>query len=142
MTKQIVVFNEQTFLNADTAASKNTAPLRDGSGDLYAVTLRASSGIVSGGTFAPKTVSKTADYTLANTETTCFVDATSAAVAITMPAASGATDRLYMVCKTDSGTNAVAVKDSDGSTTLATLSAQHDAAMFQSDGTNWQLLSF
>ncbi len=141
-TKALIVYGERPFLHADDSANKNTVAMRDGSGDLYAAVHRSSGGIVNGGRTELGIASKTADYTLAATETTCFVDATSGAVTITMPVATAAGSRLYIINKTDSGTNAVTVKDSDGTTTLATLSSQHDSALLQSDGSNWQLHSF
>jgi hypothetical protein len=86
-------------------------------------------------------VVKSAAYTATATDTIILVDATSAAVTITLPAASGIEGQAYTFKKTDASANAVTIDGNlsetiDGSTTY-TLADQYDSVETISDGTNW-----
>lgn len=89
-------------------------------------------------------VSKTADYTMTVADTTVLVDASSGAVTITLPAASGITGKIYYIKATDV-TNTVTVDGNaaetiDGSTTV-TIDTVNEGIEVQSDGTNFQIIS-
>ena len=88
--------------------------------------------------------SKSADYTAVATDSTLLVDATAAARTITLPAASGATGRIYVVKKTDAGGNSVTVDANasetiDGATTYV-LATQYKFVAIQCDGSNWHVI--
>lgn len=90
------------------------------------------------------TVSKTANYTVAETDRDklILVDATSGAITISLLAAATAgTGFQVAIKKTDSSANAVTIDGNssetiDGATTLA-LSSQYDVAVLTCDGTGW-----
>lgn len=89
-------------------------------------------------------VEKSGDYTLTDAEYTCLVDASGAERTITLPAAAGASGRVYVVKKIDSSANKVLL-DGDGAETVdgavtQELLLQYEALMVQSDGTEWWIL--
>jgi len=86
----------------------------------------------------------TAATTLDDTHYTVLCDATAAAFTVTLPAASGATGRIYNIKKIDSGANAVTV-DADGAETIdgdltAIIGIQYTNIKIQCDGSNWYIL--
>jgi len=90
-----------------------------------------------------KRTSKTANYTVVD-ETLVLVDASSAAVTITLPAAADLVDTPINIKKTDASGNAVTVDGNgsetiDGSTT-AVISTQYDCITIVSDGTEWWII--
>lgn len=92
----------------------------------------------------PATASVTAAYTVPVGVDLVLVDATSAGVTVTLPAASGATKRRITVKKVDASGNAVTIDGSgtetiDGTTTHA-MSTQYESATVQSDGTQWWIV--
>ncbi|MCA9130694.1 MAG: hypothetical protein KDB22_26585 [Planctomycetales bacterium] len=85
--------------------------------------------------------SKSAAYTLLITDKGVFVDATSAAVTITLPTAASSSGLDFLIKKIDSSANAVTI-DGDGSETIdgattKVLSSQYDSAGVVSDGTQF-----
>lgn len=96
----------------------------------------------------PQVLSKSADYTVAvadGDDVTVLMDATGAARTVTLYTAVGNIGRRVIAKKTDSSTNAVTI-DGNGSETIdgaltLTLSLQYEAAILESDGANWQVLS-
>ncbi len=89
-------------------------------------------------------VTKTGDYTATASDTVILVDASSAAVTITLLTAVGNKGRVFYVKKIDSSANVVTI-DGDGSETIddATtqiLTSQYDAVMIVSDGVEWFIL--
>ncbi len=87
-----------------------------------------------------KVVSKTATYTAAN-ESVILVDASSGAVTINLPAASGLSGREYTIKKTDSSTNTITINGNasetiDGETTRIIYS-QYASLTVICDGSNW-----
>ncbi len=87
---------------------------------------------------------QTADYS-ANviTDSTILVDATIAAVTITLPTAVGYTGKNFRIKKVDNTANAVII-DADGSETIdgafqVTISTQYGVSDIVSDGTNWHI---
>jgi hypothetical protein len=93
------------------------------------------------------TLSKSADYTVAESDRDklILVDATSAGVTITLPAAATAGNGFRVaIKKIDSSGNAVTIDGNlsetiDGNTT-STLSTQYDTENLISDGTNWHAI--
>ncbi len=87
---------------------------------------------------------KSGDYTLTDADYTCLVDATGGNRTITLPAAAGASGRIYVMKKIDASANK-AILDGDGAETVdgaATMELllQHESVMVQSDGTEWWIL--
>lgn len=92
-----------------------------------------------------KVVSKTATYTAAN-ESIILVDASSGAVTINLPAASGLSGRQYTIKKTDSSINKVTI-DANASETIdgeaaKILWSKNDKIIVVSDGSNWFVLHY
>lgn len=90
-----------------------------------------------------KRASKTADYTIVD-ETLILADATSAAMTVTLPAASTLVDTPVHVKKIDSSSNAVTI-DGNGSETIdgqltAAMAVQYTTLTLVSDGTEWWIL--
>lgn len=101
-------------------------------------------GTTTAGVFGLTQAAKTASFTADNSTSVYLCDATSGAITVTLPAASGATNRIYHIKKTDSSANAVVVDGSgsetvDGGTT-ATISAQFESIQIICDGSNWHIL--
>jgi hypothetical protein len=84
--------------------------------------------------------------TLGVTHHTVIVDATSGAVTITLPLASGCTRRKYVIRKKDVSSNAVTVlasgADQIDAQTSVPLWAVYQTIEIESDGTNWHILGF
>jgi hypothetical protein len=83
---------------------------------------------------------KSADYTIVNTDDYVPVDASGAARAITLLAASDTTGKKYIIQKTDSSTNAVTItragSDTINGATSTTLNTQYEMVEIISDGTS------
>ena len=97
-----------------------------------------------GGSNTYKVVSKTATYTAAS-ESVILVDASSGAVTINLPAASGLSGREYTVKKIDSSTNIVTVDANGGETIDGVLTkllyTENESVAIICDGTNWEILN-
>ena len=118
-----------------------TMPSADASGALTS----NGSGTLSWSPTIVKVLSKTAHYTISETESNIFVacNATSGAMTITLRAASGLTGYVVAVKKTDSSANAVTVdanasEQIDGATTQV-ISAQYTSLSLVCDGSNWHI---
>ena len=90
------------------------------------------------------TVSKTETYT-ASDESVILVDASSGAVTINLPAASGLSGREYTIKKTDSSVNAVTIDGNasetiDGETTEV-IYDEDDSLTIICNGSNWHVVS-
>jgi hypothetical protein len=87
---------------------------------------------------------KSADYTATATDYVLLVDATSAAVTITLPAVATSAGLVYVIKKIDAANNVVidgnAAETIDGAATV-TLSAQWQSKMIACDGTAWFVIS-
>lgn len=90
------------------------------------------------GTIIPSTTKNTSG-SLTGTEGVVLADATSGAVTLTLPAASGVPNRTVYVKKVDASGNAVNVGTVDGGSTA--LATQYAAVQVYSDGTNWHVIS-
>lgn len=87
----------------------------------------------------------TAAYTAQRHDHTILVDATSAAVTVTLPPAELVKGKVLVVKKIDSSVNAVTIdgyssETIDGATTMA-LSTQWNSTMIQSNATAWYVLA-
>lgn len=86
----------------------------------------------------------TADYTITLEDHTILVDATSAAVTITLPKAYNAFEYIFNVKKIDSTANTVTI-DGDGAETIddsttQIITTQYDCVTVQSDKTEYWIL--
>ena len=94
-------------------------------------------------TFTATLVTKTSSYSAAN-ESTIICDATSGAMTITLPPASGVPGIFYNIKKIDSSVNAVTVDGADSETidgaTTAVLSSQYASITIQCDGSTWWII--
>ncbi len=91
------------------------------------------------------TASKTASYTLTASDSVVLVDATTAAVTITLPVASTVSGQIYHVKRTDSTTNTVQISRSgsntiDGQNNSIVLALQYTTISLVSDGANWFII--
>jgi len=86
-------------------------------------------------------VSKTANYTVAASDTHVNVDATAGVITITLPAAASSSGQRVVVTKTDASVNSVIV-DANGSELIAgsltlTLFTQYQSLVLICDGSGW-----
>lgn len=93
------------------------------------------------GSVARSITTKTAAYIVTANDHTILVDASSAAIPITLPTTSGITGRSYNIKKIDSSINVVTIDASgaqaiDGNLTQ-TLNDQNESVTIQTDGSNW-----
>lgn len=89
--------------------------------------------------------SKTATYTILNTDEIVYGDATAGAMTFNLPTAASISGRQIRIEKTDSSYNAITI-DGNGSETISgsttiKLATQYESVTLVSDGTNWQTLS-
>lgn len=90
------------------------------------------------GSFGPKIRTISASTTAAVNDYTILCDATSGAIVVTLPAASGATNRIYIIKKIDASVNTVSFT-ADGGT--ITLTIQNQVRGIQSNGTSYYVIS-
>lgn len=91
------------------------------------------------------TIAKTAAYTVAVGDDVVLVDATAAAVTVTLPTAASFKDISVTVKKTDASANAVTIDGNgseliDGAATKA-LATQYKSYTVISDGAGWQIIA-
>ena len=96
------------------------------------------------GSVANSIVTKTATHTATASEYTIVCN-NSGAITINLPAASGASGRVYVIKKISAALNNVTIDPNasetiDGATTKV-LTMQYESAMIQSDGTSWYVLA-
>lgn len=106
--------------------------------------------IIGGGVSLP-TVAKTTDYTATMTDFGILVDATGAAVTVTLPAlaeaynAGDGTGKVLWVKKTDASGNAVTVDGAAAETingaATASLAAQHDTCFLMAASGGWHIIA-
>lgn len=135
-TNSTAAIKIQNATGANTIMDFDTSNLRAG---IRTVTPTSSFHVA--GSFSTALASKSSAYTLTETDSTILASGTTT---ITLPTAAGITGRLYTIKKTDAaGTNVTVGTTSsqtiDGSTTYV-LSAQYQAVIVQSDGSNWQVV--
>ena len=92
----------------------------------------------------PDLVSKTAAYTATQDDKVILCDASGGAFTVILPAASGLTDKIFTIKKTDSSALAVTIDGNasetiDGLTTV-TLDSQYSFAIIVCDGSNWTII--
>lgn len=137
----------------DSSGAAGDLYYRDGSGNFVRLgagsngsILKVASGLPSwgttNGTFTTGT--QTSNYTITNTDTVVFADATSANVTITLPAASGVAGYRFYIKRVDGSAHTVTVARSgsdtiDGAASF-TLDLQYTAIAVISNGSNWYIL--
>lgn len=97
------------------------------------------------GSLSTAVVAKTATYTATISDHTILCNATTGAITINLPAASGIAGREYVIKKTDSSANAITI-DANASETIDgaltyTLSSQNKYVFIQTDGTSWYVIA-
>lgn len=127
----------QNATNSTDVARFDTSNLRASFGG----NTNPSSTVDSTGSLGANIRTVSANLTAAATDHTILADATSAALTITLPAASGATRRIYIIKKIDAGTNSVTIDGNasetiDGAVTYS-LSTQYKYVTIQSNGSAW-----
>lgn len=96
------------------------------------------------GSFGHKVTTVTASTHAAGNETVILCNATSNNITVNLPAASGVTDRIYHIKKTDSSSNTVTI-DGNASevvenATTAVISTQYDSIQIVCDGSSWWII--
>jgi hypothetical protein len=139
-TKQLLSFQDSSgIVTADQAATPLTLVYRDSSGNDVSAQ-RAGSEIKSTGILTLATVAQAAAFTAGNTAFAFFCNATSAAFAVTLPAAAACAGRVYTFKKIDNVhtvTVTAAGSDTiDGAGTYA-LTTQYQTVRIISDGAVW-----
>lgn len=133
-TKALLSFQDPSgVVTADTGKTPNTVPLRDNNGGTSngpSSFDQLSTPIWTPGVHSTITTSATLDASAVIIP----VDATAAAVTITLPSAAGSA-RFFFIVKTDSSAHNVIV--TDGTNTIATITAQYGKAHALSNGTVW-----
>jgi hypothetical protein len=106
--------------------------------------LKVASSLPSWGDVTFNTSTKTADYTVATTDTVVFADATSGNVTITLPTASTASGYRFFVKRIDGSSNSVTVQRSSSDTidgaTSQSLPIQYMSITVVSNGSNWFII--
>jgi hypothetical protein len=134
----------QTTLVADTANSANSVVQRDSSGNIAAAGATFTSVTCNGQEVAPISTVSTA-YTVGVNDYTILCDATAAAFAVTLPAASTSTGRIIRFKKLNSNANNITLTPSDAATidgaATKVISTQYAVVTIQSNGTNWYIIA-
>jgi hypothetical protein len=135
------------LLQSDTTSLSDSIPERDGSADIYANVFRGSGGLRSAGHLYLDTSSKTTSFTVdesTHNSTHYLVSTAGGAVTVTLPAATGVTDKVVIVTKTTSDSSNVVIdanstETADGTLTVV-LYRQYDHAILHCDGTGWHVI--
>jgi hypothetical protein len=111
----------------------------------YAIAVGATNTVTTGASVHYQIDEVNVNTTLTDQHHTLLVNTNSADRVVTLPAASGATMRLYTVKKIDAAANTVTI-DGNGAETIdgaanTVLSSQYDGITLQSDGTTWWVIS-
>jgi hypothetical protein len=143
------VSTQGTVKTADSSATGDAIALRDSNGDCNFRTVGGSStgGVTSAGFLYVDYQTKTASFSVdesSNNGTVYDCNATSGAITATLIAASGKGDKVVVIQKSDSTTNAVTVDGAASETVDSqltfTLKYAGDAVAVICDGTNWRIL--
>ena len=127
---QIQIATTNQSRTADTSSTGLSVVLRDANGGIEANTISATT--LETETFEGTTSTHTSSFTAA-AATVYLVDATSAAVTVTLPSASAGNVE-YKIIKKDSSGNAVTLSGVSGTTSLT---SQYQAVTVFNDGSNW-----
>jgi prefoldin subunit 5 len=96
------------------------------------------------GSFAVPITTTTSNYTLSSNDYSVLANASSGAITITLPTASGIAGRIYVIKKIDSSANAVTITPNTGQTidgaNSYALSTQYKYVVLQSTGSNWVII--
>ena len=130
----------QRLRNTGVAEVSGSAPTTPATGVVWLDT--ASSG--SGGTGIVSVREISASETITTSDNVVLVDATSAAVTVTLPAVSGNSGRVFHIKKIDASGNAVTVDGASSETiddaTTGILASQYDAIKIVCDGSEWWIV--
>jgi len=118
-------------VTADTAANGNTVVMRDSVGNLTGNNVTGST-IQTTGNQISTVSSQSASFTVDNSAVTWLVDATAAAVTVTLPSASAMTGWELWIVKKDSSANHVNLSGVSGTTAIT---SQYGKVKVVSDGT-------
>jgi hypothetical protein len=106
--------------------------------------LKVASSLPSWGDVTFNTTSKTANYTIATSDTVVLADATSGSVTITLPTASSASGYRFFIKRIDNSANSVSVQrqgsDTIDGATSQSLSLQYMSITVVSNGSNWYII--
>ncbi len=142
--KKVAIYDDSSGANGD-------LHYRDSSGNLVRLgigaagkTLRSTGSIPAWSDATFTTSTKSSSYTISNTDTVIFANASSGAVTITLPLASGSGGYRFYVKRTDGSANACSVGVSgsdtiDGQSSIS-LSAQYMSLTLVSDGSAWYII--
>jgi len=96
------------------------------------------------GPIATAIATKTANYTATDTDSVLICDASSGALTVTLPSASGIAGRQYTIKRINTGTNVVTIAAASGETidgaASVDLGSQYDVITVVSDGSNWWMV--
>jgi len=135
----------------DSSGATGDIHYRDSSGNFVRLgigatgkTLRVSGGLPSWSDATFATATKSNSYTISNTDTVIFANASSGAVTITLPLASGSAGYRFYVKRTDGSANACSVGISgsdtiDGQSSVS-LGSQYMSLTLVSDGSAWYII--
>lgn len=132
------------FMTGGTTQATNERMRINGSGLVGIGNNNPTSTLSVTGSTAHSITTKTASYT-ATANDYSIVCNNAGAITITLPAASGATGRVYVIKKISAGGNNVTIDPNasetiDGATTRV-LTTQYESVLIQCDGTSWYILS-
>lgn len=132
------------FMTGGTSTASNERMRISGSGLVGIGNNNPTSTLSVNGSTAYSITTKTANYT-ATASDYSIVCNNSGAITISLPAASGATGRVYVIKKISAALNNVTIDPNasetiDGATTRV-LTTQYESVLIQCDGTSWYILS-
>lgn len=125
-------------MNAGAAAAETFRIASTGRASVGGIALPLSTFDING-SLGTKIRTITASTTAAATDYTLLCDATGGVVAVTLPTASGATGRIYIVKKIDASANNVTLATVDGGT--KTITTRYAGFAVQSDGSLWYVIA-
>ncbi len=132
------------FMTGGTTQSSNERMRINGSGLVGIGNNNPTSTLTVTGSTAYSVTTKTANYTATANDYTIICN-NSGAITINLPAASGATGRVYVIKKISAALNNVTIDPNssetiDGASTRL-LTLQYESVMIQCDGTSWYIIS-
>jgi hypothetical protein len=143
MARQLPVINAP-IVQSTSEASASSVVERDSNADSKAARWTSTTSMVSEGGIKAEYKAKTSAYTALESDFLIACNATSAAFAVTLPAAASSDGQILIIKKTDSSINRVEVDGNasetiDGSATLY-LTLQYESITLQCDATGWHVL--
>ncbi len=132
------------FMTGGTSQATNERMRIAGNGNVGIGNNNPTSTLSVTGSTAHSIVTKTANYTTTASDYSIVCN-NAGAITITLPAASGATGRVYVIKKISGAANNITIDPNaaetiDGATTRV-MTTQYESVMIQCDGTSWYILS-